>query len=85
MKELFELSDKWLTTPPNTDEWMHLGKELMARNVKGLYQIGTVGMGPQPVIIKENLRNIPDEGAWWYDWFAVWFSGYHADQWFFAE
>ncbi len=85
VKELFELSDQWLTMPPNTDEWRALGKELMKRNVEGMYQVGTVGMGPQPVLVANNLHNIPDEGSWWYDWFAVWFAGYHADQWYFSE
>ena len=85
VKELFELSDQWLTMPPNTDEWRALGKELMKKNVEGMYQVGTVGMGPQPVLIADNLHNIPDEGSWWYDWFAVWFAGYHADQWYFGE
>ncbi|MDE0446970.1 MAG: ABC transporter substrate-binding protein [Spirochaetaceae bacterium] len=85
VKELFELSDRWLTMPPNTDEWRALGKELMKRNVEGMYQVGTVGMGPQPVLVADNLHNIPDEGSWWYDWFAVWFAGYHADQWYFSE
>ena len=85
VKELFELSDRWLTMPPNTDEWRALGKELMKRNVEGMYQVGTVGMGPQPVLVADNLHNIPDEGSWWYDWFAVWFAGYHADQWYFSD
>ncbi|MDE0025652.1 MAG: ABC transporter substrate-binding protein [Spirochaetaceae bacterium] len=85
VKELFELSDRWLTMPPDTDEWRALGKELMKRNVEGMYQVGTVGMGPQPVLVADNLHNIPDEGSWWYDWFAVWFAGYHADQWYFSE
>ena len=85
VKELFELSDQWLTMPPDTDEWRALGKELMKKNVEGMYQIGTVGMGPQPVLVADNLHNIPDEGSWWYDWFAVWFAGYHADQWYFSE
>ena len=85
VKELFELSDRWLTMPPDTDEWRALGKELMKRNVEGVYQVGTVGMGPQPVLVANNLHNIPDEGSWWYDWFAVWFAGYHADQWYFSE
>ena len=85
VKELFELSDRWLTMPPDTDEWRALGKELMKRNVEGMYQIGTVGMGPQPVLVAANLHNIPDEGSWWYDWFAVWFAGYHADQWYFSN
>ena len=85
VKELFELSEQWLTMPPNTDEWRALGKELMKRNVEGMYQVGTVGMGPQPVLVANNLHNIPDEGSWWYDWFAVWFAGYHADQWYFSE
>ncbi|MDE0230503.1 MAG: ABC transporter substrate-binding protein [Spirochaetaceae bacterium] len=85
VKELFELSDQWLTMPPDTDEWRALGKELMKRNVEGMYQVGTVGMGPQPVLVADNLHNIPDEGSWWYDWFAVWFAGYHADQWYFSE
>ena len=85
VKELFELSDRWLTMPPDTDEWRALGKELMKKNVEGMYQIGTVGMGPQPVLVAANLHNIPDEGSWWYDWFAVWFAGYHADQWYFSD
>ena len=37
---------------------MRLGRELLDLNIRGLYAIGTVGLEPMPVVIKNYVRNV---------------------------
>ncbi len=60
---LFELLDKWQTTLPGSDEYIKLGKKILKRHAEGLYYIGTVGLVPRPVIVKNNVGNMPGDGA----------------------
>lgn len=63
IKRLFELRDEWLETPFGTEKFKKLGKEIATINAKNLFQIGTVGMSPVPIIVKNELRNIPKEAV----------------------
>ncbi len=77
IKELIDLSERFRGTTRGTDEYMKLGKEMLMRNVAGLYAIGTVGMVPVVVVAKKNLRNFPEEEVSINYMIAV-----HGDQWF---
>ena len=37
--------------------------------MRGLYAIGTVGLEPMPVVIKNYVRNVPDGGIIAWDFF----------------
>ena len=64
IKKLFNVVEKWIVTLSGTEEYMRLGREILAINVKNLYRIGVVALSPQPVVIKNNLRNTPNAGSW---------------------
>ncbi len=81
VKRLFELVEKWKTTIPGTKEYVEIGKELMTINVKNLFLIGTVGMSPGTIIVKNNLGNTPIDGSMIPDY--VFWMPYQADQWFY--
>jgi len=83
VKYLWNLCDKFQATLPGSEEYMKLGKEILTINVKNLFVIGTVGIPPWPVIIKDNLRNTPEMGQWAME-YGLW-APYQADQWFFEK
>lgn len=62
---------------------MRLGKELLAENVKNLYMIGTVGLAPKPVIVNNNLHNIPSKGT--FDASYHFWQPCMGDRWFFKK
>ena len=76
-------ADAFRATVPGSDEYMRLGRELLDMNVRGLYAIGTVGLEPMPVVIKNHVRNVPSGGiiAWdYYFW-----TPYQASTFFIAK
>ena len=50
-------------TKYRSKEYMQIAQEIYDWQAKYLYAIGTVGMVPQIVIVKKNLRNVP-EAVW---------------------
>jgi len=84
IKKLYKLTEEWLTTLPGTEKYLKLGKEILSINVKNLFLIGTVGMAPKPVIIKNNLRNTPRTQLKFIWDYRFWMP-YQADQWFFKK
>jgi len=83
IKELYDVVDEWILTEPGTAEYDEIGKKMLGMNVENLYSIGTVGMVPSPILVRDTLRNIPDE-AIWSPAFRHW-DPYQADQWFYEE
>jgi len=45
------------------------GKELLSAFAENLWTIGTVGMAPFPLTVKNNLRNVPEKGYWGFDYY----------------
>jgi peptide/nickel transport system substrate-binding protein len=78
IKQLFEWWEKWQETLDV--EW---GKNILRSQAENLWTIGVVGMAPQPIIAKNNLRNIPEKGAWVWD--ELWFYPYHPEQFFLKQ
>jgi peptide/nickel transport system substrate-binding protein len=83
IKKLFELVDEWQTTKPGSTEYMSLGKEILKRNVEGLYAIGSVGLVPWPMLFKNNMENIPVTGFWAGEYQTT--NPTMAEQWFFTD
>jgi peptide/nickel transport system substrate-binding protein len=64
-EEIKELFDWWDNLKRTLDvEWGHKMLDLQA---KKLWGVGTVGLAPHPVIVRNNLRNVPEEGVWTWD------------------
>ncbi len=65
------------------EERTRLGTEILRSQAENLWTIGTVGCIPQPIIVRNNLRNIPEEGVFGYDFLASY--PYHPEQFFFKH
>lgn len=82
VKLLFELGDRFLAT---TDEVLRLAlaREIWRSQAENVWMIGTVGTAPYPIIITENLRNIPEQAIFSGD--LLWLHGYHPEQFFLKQ
>ena len=81
IRRIFDLTDQWVMTVPESPEYVRIGKELLGENVRNLLSIGTVGLVPSPVIVRDNLKNIPEEAVW-SPYFRHW-DPYKAETWYF--
>ena len=79
-KEIQRIKEEWLQTKRGTDKYMELGKEMCSIAVEHLNGIGTVGEAPQPVVVKDGLRNFP-ENMPVYDHL----NGSHGEQWYWEN
>ncbi|MFW6269271.1 MAG: ABC transporter substrate-binding protein [Bacillota bacterium] len=64
--------DSWyedMIKEPDEEKRIELGKKILEAQAENLWAIGTVGDAPWPVIVKENLRNVPEDGLWVWDTF----------------
>jgi len=64
VKKLKELIDKWQLAMPGTKEYKQLAEEIFSIFGKNLWIIGTVGLIPQPIVVNNNLGNIPEKSLW---------------------
>ena len=67
----------------NEQRRIELGKKLLASNAENLWTIGTVGLAPQPVVISQRLRGVPERAIW--GWDNRWTMAYHPATWYFAS
>jgi len=49
-----------MRTTLDEKERIHLAKEILRSNAENLWTIGTIAMSPVPVIVRNNLRNVPE-------------------------
>jgi len=82
IKKLIEMYEEMCITTDKQRE-IQLGKELCREQAENVWAIGTVGMAPVPIIVKNNLRNVPEEGFWGYD--LLQYYAYHSEQFFFKQ
>jgi peptide/nickel transport system substrate-binding protein len=76
IKDLYEWLDNY--NMYGTEEWAYKLLDSQAENV---WTIGVVGNAPHPVIARNNLRNVVEEGMW--NWDDLWTYPYFPEQWFF--
>lgn len=65
IKELYQTWED-MRTALDEDEHIRLGRELLRFQAENLWAIGTVGI-PQLIVLKNNLRNFPENGVWGFD------------------
>lgn len=59
LKEVMDLYDEYkLTTDPAAQ--VEIGKQIVRLSTEGLWTLGTVGMVPNPVVVKNNFMNVDD-------------------------
>jgi len=75
-RELMKLYEKWRTGGPHQQKkaWEHI----LDINAENLFSIGLVGNVPQPVVVADGLKNVPEKGI--HSWEPGGFFGiYHPD------
>jgi len=82
VKKLYELGDQFLAAETE-EEKIALGQQIWQSQADNVWMIGTVGMAPYPVIVKSNLRNIPEQGIFSGD--LLWLHGYNPEQFFLQQ
>jgi peptide/nickel transport system substrate-binding protein len=78
-----KLWDLWqeMKATVDVDKQVELGKEIVRINAEEMYIIGTCGLNPKPVIIKDNLGNMPtEEEGLLFGWDLYQFYPYHLEQ-----
>lgn len=64
-------------------ERIRLGKELFRSQAENLWTIGTMISTPMPIIVRNNLRNVPKELEYGFDWLFTIIT--HPEQFFFKK
>jgi len=82
IKRIRESWDKMKTTM-DEKERIRLAKEILKSNAENLWTIGTVGLAPHPIIVKNNLRNVPEKAFW--GWDLRRFTSYAPETFFFKQ
>jgi peptide/nickel transport system substrate-binding protein len=68
IKEIMDMYRATMST--NSPEERHaLWTEIARRQAENLWAIGTVGLTPKPIVISQDLRNVPEQGIWAWDYF----------------
>jgi peptide/nickel transport system substrate-binding protein len=80
--EYMENVEQWYKSP-NDDEYMRLAKEIWGFYADKLYVVGTVARPLLPVIVSNDLRNVPSEAPFTDD--TSWWKVAHPHQWYKAE
>jgi len=63
IRKLYEIWDQVQVTVDEAQR-EELFKEIINLHKENIWMIGTVGELPQPVVVKNNVRNVPDEVVW---------------------
>lgn len=82
-KRLMELHKKWQRT--RSHEKRHeIWREMLAIHANEQFAIGILSEAPQPVVVSNRLRNVPEEGNWAWDPGAH-FGIHRIDEFWFAD
>ena len=69
------------TTDP--EERIEAGRNILRSQAENLWAIGIIGLGPHPVIVRNELRNVPSQGYW--GWDSRWSWPYYPETWYLAR
>ncbi len=80
-----QLLSWWETLRRTTDmeERVAAGKKILRSQAENLWALGVIGLGPHPVIVRDELRNVPPQGYW--GWDSRWTWPYYPETWFLQE
>ncbi len=81
--EIKRIMDLYKVIQTSTDEVekIQAAREIWRSNAENLWAIGTIGLAPQPIVINNRLKNVPEEGLWTHDYFFG--ALYSPEQYFF--
>ncbi len=83
IKQLWDLSEKFLQVQMGSDESNRLGAEIVKIHVDNLLKIGTVGDIVAPFMFRNDLKNVKPIKAKSYDFY--WTYPYRPQQWFMEQ
>ena len=86
-QDIKDLDAKWnefSQYPSDSAEAAEVGADYFAYYAEQLPIIPTVGLGPQPVIYSNRLRNVPTENLFWGS-DNNFYGPFHVEQWYIAE
>ncbi len=84
-RKILNLLEWWqeMTTSTDAARRVELGKRILASQAENLWTIGTLGLAPQPVVVSNDLHNVPERGYWgWDDRMTL---PYHPETWFLED
>ena len=75
----------WETLRRATDmaERIEAGKKILRSQAENLWALGVVGLGPHPVIVSDELHNVPRYGYW--GWDSRWTWPYYPETWYLEK
>ncbi|MQY58687.1 MAG: hypothetical protein GH144_03635, partial [Clostridia bacterium] len=82
-KELKKWVDELISLRPGTEEWITLKQKIWDFRVKQLWVIGMVGQAPIFHLVKNYVRNFPEEGL--FGWSTAMDIAYSPQQWFIKK
>ncbi|SVC98218.1 uncharacterized protein METZ01_LOCUS351072, partial [marine metagenome] len=69
-----------LRRTPDLDERIDMGKRILRSQAENVWSIGVLGLGPHPVVVKNELKNVPPHGYW--GWDSWWAWPYYPETWY---
>jgi len=61
-------------------ERLEMGKRILRSQAENLWGIGVAGLAPHPVIVRDDLKNVPHKGYW--GWDSRWSWPYYPETWY---
>jgi peptide/nickel transport system substrate-binding protein len=83
VKRAYELAEA-MKTATSDEELISLGTEMLDLAAEELWWIGVVGLMPHVGVVKNNFRNVPEEGVI-SDWLCLTPGNTTVEQYFFKE
>jgi peptide/nickel transport system substrate-binding protein len=80
-RQLFDLAREWKTLLPGTERYVEVGRELIRINQQNMTLIGTIGELPKPVVVGNDLHNLPPNLGTVHFNFGYMYP-YRPDQWY---
>lgn len=80
-----KLKNWWeeMRSTPQESRRIELGKKIMRSQAENLWAIGVVGFTPKPIMVSNNLHNVPKRGYW--DWDTKFNYPYHPETYFLSS
>ncbi len=82
---LAELYDTWqeIQVEPDEERRFELAQFLVEQQAENIWQIGTIAEAPFPLVVRNSLRNVAEEGYW--AWDNAWITTANPEQMYFAQ
>jgi len=80
--QIKQLIEWWqiLRRTDDLEERVDMGKRILRSQAENIWSIGVIGLGPHPVVVKDELKNVPRQGYW--GWDSRWSWPYYPETWY---